>query len=94
MPLQLPTAKSEYNIEEAAHFLGVSSHELRSLLIRHVLDEAEAIQNLPKMKFRPADLIMLSMVVDTSQGNIGDASQGNGVDASPGNAEPQAKQCG
>lgn len=67
MPLQLPTAKSEYNIEEAARFLGISSHELRSLLIRHVLDETECIQNLPKMKFRPADLIMLSIVVDASK---------------------------
>ena len=62
MQIQLSTAKSEYTIDEAARLLGISSQELRSLLIRHVLDETEAIQNLPKMKFRPADLIMLSLM--------------------------------
>jgi hypothetical protein len=63
MSLQLPTSKSEYTIDEAASVLGISANELRSLLIRHVLDETEAIKNLPKMKFRPADLIMLSQVL-------------------------------
>ena len=62
MRLHLPTSKSEYNIEEAARVLGISSGELRSLLIRHVLDEPEGLRNLPKMRFRPADLIMLQLV--------------------------------
>ena len=46
MQIQLSTAKSEYTIDEAARLLGISSQELRSLLIRHVLDETEAIQHL------------------------------------------------
>ena len=62
MRLHLSTSKSEYNIEEAARVLGINSGELRSLLIRHVLDEPEGLRNLPKMRFRPADLIMLQLV--------------------------------
>jgi hypothetical protein len=62
MQLSLPTSKAEYNIEEAAKVLGISAAELRSLLIRHVLDEPDGVKNLPKMRFRAADLIILSMV--------------------------------
>lgn len=63
-PLQisLPTGKSDYNFEEAARILGISAKQLRTLVIHHLLDEADAVQNLPRMRFRPADLIMLSMV--------------------------------
>ena len=68
MQLQLPTSKAEFNIEEAAHILDLSASELRSLLIRHVLDEPEGIRNLPKMRFQPAGLVMLSLVSGTSQG--------------------------
>ncbi len=67
MQLSLPTSKAEFNIEEAAHVLGLSASELRSLLIRHVLDEPEGIRNLPKMRFRPADLVMLSLVAGVAQ---------------------------
>ena len=63
-PLQinLATGKSDYNFEEAARILGISAKELRTLVIHHLVDEADAVQNLPRMRFRPADLIMLSMV--------------------------------
>ena len=44
--------------------LGVSFDELRSLLIRHVLDEMDSIENIPKMRFTPADLVMLSLVAN------------------------------
>ena len=67
MDLRLPTSKTEFNIEEAAGVLGLSASELRSLLIRHVLDEPEGIRNLPKMRFRPADLVMLSLVSGTAR---------------------------
>ena len=60
--LRLSTRKSEYSVQEAARVLGVSFDELRSLLIRHVLDEMDAIENIPKMRFKPADLVMLSLV--------------------------------
>ena len=65
MRLHLSRSKSEYNIEEAARVLDISSGELRSLLIRHVLDEPEGLRNLPKMRFRSADLIMLQLVFDS-----------------------------
>ena len=43
MQIQLSTAKSEYTIDEAARLLGISSQELRSLLIRHVLDRKSVV---------------------------------------------------
>ena len=67
--LSLPTGKSEYNLDEAARILGISAKELRTRVIHHLLDEAEGVQNLPRMKFRPADLIMLSMVGSNSSPN-------------------------
>ena len=60
--LRLSTRKSEYTVQEAARVLGVSFEELRSLLIRHVLDEMDSIENIPKMRFKPADLVMLNLV--------------------------------
>lgn len=65
MRLNLPSPKTEYNVDEAAQVLGISSGELRSLLIRHVLDEPEGLRNLPKMRFRQADLVMLRLVCGT-----------------------------
>lgn len=62
MQLDLSTEKNDYNIDEAARMLGISSGEIRSLLIRHVLDEVDGVRNLSMMRFRPADLIMLSQV--------------------------------
>jgi len=62
MPADISTAKADYTIDEAAQVLGMSSGELRSLLIRHVLDEPDGLRHLPKMRFRPADLIMLKLV--------------------------------
>lgn len=62
MQLDLSTEKNDYNIDEAARMLGITSSEIRSLLIRHVLDEVDGVRNLSRMRFRPADLIMLSQV--------------------------------
>ena len=67
MPLDIPTSKSEYNIEEAARVLDMSAAELRSQLIRHDLDEPDGVRNLPKMRFRPADLIMLRLVCGATE---------------------------
>ncbi len=60
--LRLSPRKSESPVEEAARILGVTSEELRSLLSRCVLDEMESIPNIAKMRFRPADLVMLNLV--------------------------------
>ena len=62
MQLDLSAEKNDYNIDEAAGLLGITSGEIRSLLIRYVLDEVDGIRNLAGMRFRPADLIMLSQV--------------------------------
>jgi hypothetical protein len=62
MQLDLSTEKNDYNIDEAARLLGITSGEIRSLLIRYVLDEVDGVRNLSGMRFRPADLIMLSQV--------------------------------
>lgn len=62
MQLDLSAEKNDYNIDEAACLLGITSGEIRSLLIRYVLDEVDGVRNLSGMRFRPADLIMLSQV--------------------------------
>ena len=77
MRLSLPTGKSEYNLDEAARILGISAKELRTRVIHHLLDEPAAVQNLTKMKFRPADLILLSMV----GGEIPDGAANGEADA-------------
>ena len=60
--LRLSPRKNEYSVAEAARILDVTSEELRSLLSRCVLDEMESIPNIAKMRFRPADLVMLNLV--------------------------------
>ena len=67
--LRLSPRKNEYSVEEAARILDVTSDELRSLLSRCVLDEMESIPNIAKMRFRPADLVMLNLVKRTTRGN-------------------------
>ncbi len=66
--LKLSPRKHEYSVEEAARILQVTSDELQSLLSLCVLDEMEAIPNIAKMRFRPADLVMLNLVKRTSGG--------------------------
>jgi len=48
--------------------LDVTSDELQSLLSLCVLDEMESIPNISKMRFRPADLVMLNLVKRTTGG--------------------------
>ena len=62
MNLRLQPGKAEYTEEEAALALGVSASQFRSLLLRHVLEEAESLDNVAVMRFRPSDLLMLSML--------------------------------
>jgi hypothetical protein len=62
MNLRLQPGKTEYTEEEAAHALGLSSTQFRSLVLRHVLEGEEAVNNLAVMRFRPSDLLMLSML--------------------------------
>jgi hypothetical protein len=62
MQLRLQPGKSEYTEEEAASALGLSAAQFRSLLRRHVVDEEDTLTNLSVMRFRPSDLLMLSML--------------------------------
>ena len=62
MNLSLPTGKAEFNFEEAAAALGISSNELESLVADRLDADGSSVRNLAKMRFRPADLIMLNMV--------------------------------
>ena len=71
--LRLSPRKSEYSVEEAARILDVTSEELQSLLSRCVLDEMESIPNIAKMRFRPADFVMLNLVKRTTSDNHGEA---------------------
>ena len=69
MNLRLDPAKTEYTEEEAATALGLSSAQFRSLLLRHVVEEEDSLNNVAVMRFRPSDLLMLSML---SAGTKGD----------------------
>lgn len=62
MNLRLQPGKSEYTEEEAARALGLSAAQFRSLVMHHVLEEADTLNNLGLMRFRPSDLLMLSMI--------------------------------
>lgn len=63
MNIRLQPGKSEYTEEEAARALGLSAAQFRALVSHHVLEETEALNNLGLMRFRPSDLLMLSMLV-------------------------------
>ena len=62
MNLRLQPGKTEYSEEEAASALGLSATQFRTLLLHHVVQEEDALTNLPVMRFRPSDLLMLSML--------------------------------
>jgi hypothetical protein len=62
MNLSLPAGKAEFNFEEAAAALGISSNDLENLVIERLDADGPAVRNLARMRFRPADLIMLNMV--------------------------------
>lgn len=63
MPFQLPADKAEFSLEEAAAALGLSADELRFMVAERLAgDDEVSAGNLARMRFRPADLIMLEMV--------------------------------
>ena len=61
MRVRLQPGKTEYTEAEAARALDVSPHELRSLLLRHFVENEEALGNVALMRFRPSDLLLLGM---------------------------------
>ncbi len=62
MEMRLLPGKSEYTEEEAARAMGVTPNEFRSLLLSHVVEDADSLANVPLMRFRPSDLLLLSML--------------------------------
>lgn len=62
MHLSLPAGKAEFNFEEAAEALGISSNELETLVVERLHADGPSVRNLSRMRFRPADLIMLNMM--------------------------------
>jgi len=69
--VRIPRNKTEFTVSEAAEALGVTTEELRSLLVRYVVDDPQSIQNIPRMRFRAADLIMLNTMVAGQQSGSG-----------------------
>ena len=67
MNVRLQPGKTEYTEEEAATALGLSATQFRSLLKRHVVQEEEALGNVAMMRFRPSDLLLLSMLASPTQ---------------------------
>lgn len=53
--------KLEYTEEEAAHALGISIVELRTLVRTHVIKE-DMVSDTPIPSFRPTDLLLLKML--------------------------------
>lgn len=62
MQLSLTAGKAEYNWDEAATMLGLSSNELQNLVIDRLGERESKESAFAKMRFRPADLILLNMV--------------------------------
>jgi len=62
MKIRLQPGKSEYTEAEAAQALGISADQFRSLLMHHVVQEQEALGNISLMRFRPSDLLLVSML--------------------------------
>lgn len=70
--LSLPAGKSEFNFEEAASLLGLSSQELKSFVIQRLGESDTSPKELAKMRFRPADLVLLN-VIQTTPGSAVEA---------------------
>ena len=62
MPSNIPAGKAEFNWDEAASVLGISHSELQALVVERLGEEDPSEKSLARMRFRPADLIMLNMV--------------------------------
>ncbi len=62
MQLSLTAGKAEYNWDEAATMLGLSPTELEALVVDRLGERESKESAFAKMRFRPADLILLNMV--------------------------------
>ena len=63
--LSLPAGKSDFNFEEAASLLGLSEQELKSFVLLRLGESDTSPKQLAKMRFRPADLVLLNVIQAT-----------------------------
>lgn len=63
--LSLPAGKSDFNFEEAASLLGLSEQELKSFVLQRLGESDTSPKQLVKMRFRPADLVLLNVIQTT-----------------------------
>jgi len=54
--------KAQYSETEAAEALGVSTDELRRLIRRHIVGEADDLAPLSQANFQPSDLLLLRIL--------------------------------
>ncbi len=68
--LSLPAGKSDFNFDEAATLLGLSSQELKSFVMQRLGESDTSPKQLAKMRFRPADLVLLNVIQETQAGEV------------------------
>ncbi len=54
--------KTQFTETEAAQALGIGVDELRTLIQRHIVTEAEDSSNVPMTVFQPSDLLLLRLL--------------------------------
>jgi len=55
--------KTQYSVSEAAHELGISVEELRSLIrSHHIAETDEDLNNVAVTSFHPSDLLVLKLL--------------------------------
>ncbi len=61
--LTKPTAsKTHFTEVEAAQALGLEVEDLRTLIRRHIVTDAEDSSNVPMTMFQPSDLLLLRLL--------------------------------
>jgi hypothetical protein len=58
--------KAYYSELEAAKSLGITIHEFRDLVRRHIVDHEEDMSNVEMTTFHPADLLLLRLLSNSA----------------------------
>ena len=62
LQFNLPAGKADFNLEEAAALLGMSTQDLKQMVLARMGEGENAPKRLARLRFRPTDLIVLSMI--------------------------------
>ena len=62
LQFNLPAGKADFNLEEAAALLGMSTQDLKQMVIARLGEDDSSPKRLARLRFRPADLILLNMM--------------------------------